>query len=1125
MSSPVRPPGFCRSVWAALLICLTLARGLPAQEPAPSSDEPGDSAPRAATVAPDDVLEGEVLPKIFLLKDKDGKLQPMPGMGFEDFMEAWKQKQQLDQPVKLPAYSVQKLSVGGTVSGTRAELLAEFTISVMADGWVGVPLRLNESIVREPVMEGDGEHVLDFDPARDGYIVWIRSQPGQTHQVRLKLLTAVLQVGPESTLRLNLPRAAVANMQLRVPVERADAKVSEGCTLESARALEGGSTELNVAGLGGQCEVSWHAADAAVAAVPTVLESTGALNVRINGRTIHTEAKLTVRSLGGEFDRFQVRLPPGADYVGTPPAGTSLVAIDAAAARGKTYEVKLNKKTSGPVEVPLATERVYNSSQGDAAVELGGFEVLGAVRQSGTVAVKVEGNWQLIWGEANQATPVDDLDAVFRRNDLTAGFEYFAQPFTLAARIVSQQSRVRVQPEYILMVSGDEAQLSARLKCTIRGAKVRSLEIDLPGWEVDVVGPGNLVNVDAVATTQTSPLIVPLLQATSGELELTLEAHRKLSDDKSRLLFELPRPRAETVSPATVAVLPADNIELTVDPDRTVGLAGQTTRPQMKLPERLQDPLYFRTAGPQSALGCAIRIHEQSITASVTSQLEVDEQKTQVNQRVALQIAYEPTDHLTLGIPKSLRADRLTITLDGQRLSPATPRDRPAENAELVPMRFQLPASRIGRCEVLINYLVRYDKLSNRANTRVVIPLVMPGEGQLTANDVSISAQSGVSISLPTDASWSQEPRSETTSDPGPLMLSARRALSQVTLALSSRKQPIENAPTVERAWIQTRFTGARRQDRAVFRLRTGEPRVQIVLPAGIDVGLVDVQLDGRRVAPDAISGRDLTISLNGALRGEHVIALSYPFAERQPPGALTLEAPQIKGATWIQESYWQLLLPPDEHLLSAPDRYTREFHWRWSDYCWAREPSWSEAELENWSGAAAMPEPTRAAGEGAEGYTPAPPLSAAGNAYLFSSVGSVEPLALHTASRARLVLWASLPILLCGLAFIYFPVLRHPAAIFALALLVLAAGLIDSEAALLLAQASTLGVGLAVVAALLARTSLRPVVITVPVRGSSKALIERGTTEIYHRAPSGSSPASTSTDPMVSLSLPENEA
>lgn len=1123
MRSPVRPTGICLPVWAALLICLSLARGLTAQEPAPSSDDP---RPVANPSAPSDVLAGEVLPKIFLLKDKDGNLQPMPGMGFEDFMEAWKQKQQLDQPVKLPSYSVQKLAVGGTVSGSRAELLAEFTISVMADGWVGVPLRLNEAIVRQPVMEGEGEHVLDFDPQRDGYIVWIRSHGGQTHQVRLKLLVAVAQTGPESSLRLNLPRAAEANLQLRVPVERAEAKVSEGCTLESARALEGGSTELNVAGLGGQCEVSWHAAEAAVASVPTVLESSGALNVRINGRTIHTEAKLTVRSLGGEFDRFQVRLPPGADYVGTPPPGTSLVAIDASAARGKTYEVTLNKKTAGPVEVPLATERVYNSSQSDAAMEFGGFEVLGAVRQSGTVAVKVEGNWQLVWGDTNQATPVDDLEAVFRRSDLTAGFEYFAQPFTLAARIVAQQSRVRVQPEYVLMVSGDEAQLTARLKYTVRGAKVRSLEIDLPGWEVDLVGPGNLVNVDAVATTQSSPLVVPLLQATSGDLELTLEAHRKLADDKSSLLLELPRPRAETISPATVAVLPADNIELTVDPDRTVGLAGQTTRPQMKLPERLQDPLYFRTAGLQSALACALRVHEQSITTSVSSQLEVDEQKTQVNQRIVVQIAYEPTDHVTLGIPKALRADRLTVTLDGQRLSPAAPRDRPAETAELVPVRFPLPTSRIGRCELLVSYVVRYDKLSNRANTRVVVPLVMPGEGQLTANDVSISPQAGVAISLPTDGSWNQEPRSETASDPGPLMLSARRALSQVNLALSSRKQPIENAPTVERAWVQTRLTGARRQDRAVFRLRTGEPRVQVVLPAGIDVGLVELLLDGRRVAPDTVAGRDLTVSLNGAPRGEHVIELTYPFAERQPPGSLVLEAPKIKGATWIQDAYWQLLVPPDEHLLSAPDKYTREFHWQWSGVCWAREPSWSESELEEWSGAAPPAEPVRAAAEMSDNGVAPRPLTAAGNAYLFSAVGSIEPLALQTASRARLVLWASLPILLCGLALIYFPALRHPAGIFALAILVLAAGLVDSEAALLLAQASTLGIGLAIVAALLARKSLRPaMVVTVPVRGSSKALIERGTTEIYHRAPSGSSPASTSTDPMVSLSLPENEA
>lgn len=1122
MRQRLRPTGNCRPVWAALLIFVAFAGGLAAQDPPPASDAAGEDVPPTAAVL-DDVIPGEVLPKIYLLKDKDGNLQPMPGMAFEDFMEAWKQRQQLAQPTRLPPFSIQKLTITGSVAGNRAELIAQLTVSVLSSGWVGVPLRLNDSFVRDPVIEGPGEHVLDYDPDRNGYIVWIRAEAGKNHQIRLKVLSTVTQVGPESSLRLNLPRAAVANLQLRVPAEHAEARVPEGCSLESARALEGGSTELNITGLGGQCDISWHPADASVAAVPTVLEATGALSVRVNGRAVHTEAKLTVRSLGGEFDRFQIRLPPGADYVGAPGSGMTLVALDASAARGKTYEVKLNKKTAGPAEVTLSTERVYNSSQSDQAIELGGFEVLGAVRQSGTVAIKVEGNWQLVLSDTNQATPIDDLDAVFRRSDLTAGFEYFAQPFTLAARIVPQPTRIRVQPEYVLLVGGAEAQLTSRLKYTIRGAKIRTLEVDMPGWEVDVVGPGNLVNVDAVSGGGNSPLSIPLLQASSGELELLVEAHRKLTPENAGLVFELPRPRGETIAPAMLAVLPADNLELTIHPELTQGLAAQSTRPPMTLPQRLQDPLYFRTEGERSSLACGIRIHEQSINASASTQIEVDEQKAQVTQHLAFQIAYEPTDRLTLGVPKSLRADRLTITLDGQRLVPELSRERVGEATDVVPLRLPLPEARIGRCELVVTYVVRHDRLADRANMRVSIPLVMPGEGQLTANDLLISPQSGISVSFPTDSDWSQEPRSDTTSDPGPLVLSARRALGTVVLVLSSRKQPVENAPIIERAWVRSKLTDSRRQDRAVFRIRSGEPRLQVILPAGVVSSTVEFQLDGRRATIEAIAAREVTVSLGTTLRGEHILEMSYPFAERPPTGSLTLEAPQIKGATWVQETYWQLLTPPGEHLLLAPARYTREFRWQWTVPLWTREPTSDDNALSLWCGlpdessklSAGNPEPV--AGD--------PPAATTANVYLFSAMGSLDPLVVHTSSRARLVLWASLPILLMGLSLIYFPKLRHPAVAFVLVLLVLAASLIDSEAALLLAQASVLGLLLIGVGMLLARRSLQPVVLpTTPVRGSSQALIERGTTEIYHRLPSGSAPPSTATDPLMSTSLPESE-
>ena len=634
----------------------------------------------------------------------------MPGITFEQFMEIWKAKNQLAKPNQQPPFSIQKLALSGSASRERAELVARYSIAVLDPGWVGVPLRLNGAVVRDPVYDGPGEHVLRFDPERDGYVVWIRGAAGQSHEVSLKVLAPVVQIGAESHLRLNIPRAAVSQLNLQVPVERALAKVSEGSTLESTRAIEGGRTELNVAGLGGEFELAWHAAEIQVAALPSVLEATGSQFVRINGRSVNTETKLVVRSLGGEFDSFQVRLPPGADYVGIPPSGMTFVAVDATAVKGKIYDVKLERKTAGPVEVPLVTERIHNAPQADESLELAGFEVVGAVRQSGTIAVKVEGNWQVLWGETNHVTQVEDLAEVPRRDDLTAGFEYFAQPYSLAARVVPQRTRVRVQGEYVLQVGSEEAQLSAKLKYTIRGAKVRSLEIALPGWEVDVVGPASLVNVDASIPGQNGSLSIPLLQASSGELELTVEAHRKISNAEQTVVLELPQPQAETIAPANVAVVPADNIELAFDAERAAALAPQTVRPQIQLPERLQDPLFFRTEGAEPKFAASVKVHEQAISANIATQLDMSEPETQVDERIAFRIAYEPADHLTLLVPRSIRADRLAISLDGQRLSATPSRDRPGDLGDIVPLRVVLPSARIGRCELQLRYSVRHEK-------------------------------------------------------------------------------------------------------------------------------------------------------------------------------------------------------------------------------------------------------------------------------------------------------------------------------------------------------------------------------------------------------------------------------
>ena len=383
--------------------CLRSPGGEPrvvrAQQPDPAPSAVEATAP--ARTQADQALPGEVLPRVYELKDKDGKYQAVPGFTFEDFMELFRLKNQLAQQNRQPDTILQDLTISGTVSAGRVELLARYTFTLHATGWVRVPLRLATAVLREqPVFDGPGLHLVRFE--RDGYEGWVRADAATTHTITLKLLVPLVHVGPEAHLQLSVPRALVSRCMLQVPLAHAVARVTDGTTLESVRPLEDGTSELNMVGISGEFEVAWHAAESQVARLPTILEASGAQSIRVNGRTISTDARLSVRSFGGEFDHFQVRLPPGADYVGAAQAGVALVAVDGEAAKGRLYEVRLEKKTSGPAEIRLLTERVHDDLPAEELFELAGFEVVGAVRQWGTVTVATEGNLQIVWGPANR---------------------------------------------------------------------------------------------------------------------------------------------------------------------------------------------------------------------------------------------------------------------------------------------------------------------------------------------------------------------------------------------------------------------------------------------------------------------------------------------------------------------------------------------------------------------------------------------------------------------------------------------------------------------------------------------------------------------------------------------------
>jgi hypothetical protein len=1044
-----------------LLIWCCLATALPIDGSAPDSTRrllmPSfDSAPR--------VEESE--PSIYYLPDKQGNLQPVLDFKYQDFVDLYKFKNQLGRRDQPPRFSLQRISASGTAQETQAELTVQFQLATRDAQWVRVPLRLEQGLLRGPVQyKGPGEQVVQYEGEGAGYVCWIRGKPDTQHEITLTILVPLESVGEETRLKLSVPRATSSELKLSVPIAKAVGVVSEGLAPLSSTA-KGGRTEFAAVGLAADFQLAWHKSNPA-AEMPVVLDVIGSVLARLDGRSISTEATLSVRSHGAAFDRLTVVLPPDAEFSPGKPDGYTVTPLEAPNNNGaakpakpdakltvaRSVEVRLPKKTLGPVDIHLNCRRAYDPAQTTAWCDLAGFEVVGATRQWGTLAVLAGCDWQVLWGSCRAVRQLDSLPNRLRKDDVVAGFEYSCQPYSLPLKLAPRKTRINVEPEYVLFVDRGQVRLDATLAYMIRGAAVSTFEIALPGWEFDEAGPDSLVTVDGV-TTASGVVSIPLRRPASGLVEVQLRAHRPIDARAAALLVALPRPRGAAVASASVAVVAADNVELTPDARATAGLVRQRIAPPLKLPPRQQDPIYYRGAGGDAVFAAAFRIRPQRIAVDVGSEVLLAETAATVEQKFSYSIANEPVEQLTVSVPRELAMKRIQVRIDGGKPVSATvtPRDPVGDPAAAtLSAKIVLPEPRIGDCELTLRYSV---PLAGDATKTIDLPLVMPQDGELLTNNLALVADKNSHVS-PCKGDWVVSDRDSLDLDgQSRLSLTASKRANSVALDFRRAATSQPESTTVDRAWIQSWLTSSERQDRAVFRFTTARKEFEVVLPPDAAAAEAAVMLNGRLVEPRTLADNRLSIPLRGG-RAEQpfVVELRYHFTAARPPrGAVRVEFPRLVPEAWIERLYWQVILPSSEHLIATPAGFNGEFTWQWDGF-WGRTPLLDQEQLEEWAKA-----------------TPRDALPEHANVYLFSSLGKVEGAELQTAGRTWIVLCASGAALVAGLLLIYVPVSRHPATLLAIAMALLAAGLIAPEPTLLLAQAACLGLALTLLAGMLER-------------------------------------------------------
>jgi hypothetical protein len=1033
----------------------------------------------AAVARPQDAVDPppaggvrEVQPELFYMQDDAGRLVPVPGFQYRDFVEMFRIKEGLTGPALPPPAVFESLAVkidarNLAVGASSCPAEIECVVRQSRGGWAAVPLALRELLLTEPPRhDGPGRMLVDAAPEQGGYRAWF--EPPATggdvrHSVRLLGRLPVESSAGQDAFDFRLPVAMASRVEIlsRRSASVVSVRPDIAGRIESVAAADEG-TVITVTGLSG--EVRIRIADPAAnpgvaeAAVEAFCES----SVRIDGRTARIEAVLRLTNLGPGTDRLRIRLPPGATL--TRVGGSATLVKRTGSADKPAIEVAVERIADGGIEVDC--EESVDPS-GNRPLEPLGFEIEGVApwRQSGRVSLVVDGDWQASWDEATGLRRVDP-PAGERPAGFVASFAYDFQPASLPIRVRPRRSRVLIEPEYRYAVSTARITLTGLLRVAARGAPVGSIAVSLPPeWVVEDAGPAGLVDAAAVRI-EGRRVALPFVQPLSGDAVVEFRATRLIDPAAERVAWAMPVPQAELVGPATVIVSSDADIELLPEAEGIAGLVRETgTAIQFGEADRIT-LAYRLDAADKGSFAATRRFLPRRVEATILSRVAVDEQEMAVQQTLRLNVLHLPLEFLELAVPDALAANgsfevrQGDELLDTQRISAGVEPDPVAGSLTL--LRAFLPMPLLGSGEIRISYRVATPELPAEATAAVDLPLPLPVTIGSRRQSAVVDESAALTVLVRGEA-W----RRDVAGQPGGgRQYTAVKSQYVLPLAISTRLREAASITVVEAAWLQTRLVADTREDIATYVVSGPGGPLELKLPEDVpEDAAVEVRLDGRPLAgitrrsgcfvlelPDQGGPRLIEIRSSAAWGGA-AAGLGLPWP-------LPLDAPEFPGDVLQRRFYRELLLSPDDHPIGLPTRWTSQQRWAWNGLGWWRTATSPSSELSGWVAAAAGLSGPQQFGLLAD----TPPLRQ--SRFVYAGVGSPGRAAAWVVPTWLLVLVASGTSLAIGLALVYRPAWRQTPVLLGLlasaALLAAAA----PQAAVLMAQAAVPGAALAVLAA-----------------------------------------------------------
>ena len=1071
--------------------------------PQPNNRAPNDSPDEATPRVERSKLE------TFYMEDKDGNLVGLFDIPFEDFDEIYARYKGYESAEKRRRYALHSIKVEGSAAGDTAALKIKVTVTTKVTGWVRVPLRFSNVVLRGVDPSNDStDRFLEYEEDGDGYIWWIRGTADKRFVLQVTAAKRLRIAGGKYWLSFNVTPAPSQELRLRVPhaVGRViEPALSENAELGNSRTVSNKETELSVLWNGASVELGWRDVENKGDGKSPTLEVGGNIFARFTGQDeVRCVAELDVAAIAGSIQSFDVRLPPGMvlQKDGDPP-GYTVTEVNPqpkdAAAKGRLVRVRLAQAAKTAPQITLAASKSLRRGGATSLHEIAGFEVVGAPLQSGFFHLAIDDDWSLKVVEGANVRREENVTEDLRFEDVKviARFAYDAQPCSLQVRPVRRRKSLNIQPQYLFLVDDTRVTLHASLTCRLRGPNTNHISMDLTGWTVDQIGERNLIDTDKTILDAVSPLDIYFSSSapkTGGPFELTIRASRPLNeptlkDDK--LTLAMPATDATSFSAASVVVSSASNVILRPIGAELSGLVEDTAPPSVEfpddLPTDLRPAIFFRE---MPNLNSRVFVSEfekrnQEISVTTTALATVLAGKIEMRLQHTYEVAYAPLGVLLIDVPRSLldRDRKFSLALDQKPLEPKEPESDTEVSEGWTRLRVTLDRARQGRFVVVASFEQPIGAEVTSDPTTIEIPLSVPASASTLAarlDHLEVTADDRLLVA-PDAAEWTTVD-SKDSLPPKTYTPKVQKNSTSVKLAISENQVFDDLRTVVEVAWIQTWLTGKRRQERAVFRLTTQESLLQVQLPQGAQ--LDGMLIDGEQLSRVAVSDSgEVSVALSVvATPSQRVIEARYSFPNRRADvDNRRYGLPQLVEASWTRRCFWQLIVPSDEHLLHVPGNLTPELAWKWRDFYWARQANRDQRSLERLSGAQQEPS-----------------LPQATNQYLFSSFGEIPDVQINTAPRLHIMMGVSLVTMVALLLVICNPRLRHPAALLMIALLLMFAAALYPHTVLAVAQIAILSVVGVIVAVLLRWAFERPREGRAVIRGASRSASENATTETY---------------------------